>query len=78
MWKKNLSQFCGLVFGFLFFWHFPFNFVHLYLSKNSRNFYAFLFYGLEILSKNLGKSCENIFGWVQEGGELNFKIFLSI
>jgi len=26
------------------------------LSKNSRKFYVFLFYGLEILSKNFGKS----------------------
>jgi len=26
------------------------------MSKNSRNFYVFLFYGLEILSKNFGKS----------------------
>jgi len=30
------------------------------LSKNARNFYALLFYGLEILSKNFGKS-GNIF-----------------
>jgi len=30
------------------------------MSKNSRNFYVFLFYGLEILSKNFGKSW-NIF-----------------
>jgi len=53
------SKFCDLIFGFLFFYyfgHFIFNFVHLYLSRNSRNFYAFLFYGLEILSKSFGKS----------------------
>jgi len=30
------------------------------LAKNSRNFYVFLFYGLEILSKSFGKSW-NIF-----------------
>jgi len=50
------SKFCGLLFIFLFFYyflHFVFNFVYLYLSKNCRNFYVFLFYGLEILSKNL-------------------------
>jgi len=28
----------------------------MYLRKNSRYFYVFLFYGLEILSKNFGKS----------------------
>jgi len=34
---------------------------YLYLSKNARNFYVFyLFYGLEILSKNFGRSW-NIF-----------------
>jgi len=44
---------------FIFFFIFDilfFNFIYLYLSKNSRNFYVFLFYGLEILSKNFGKS----------------------
>jgi len=53
------SKFCGLRFVFLFFysfWHFILNFVYLYLSTNSRSFYVFLFYGLEILSKNFGKS----------------------
>ena len=45
---------------FCCFWHFIFNFVCLYLSKNSRNFYVFLFSGLEILSDNFGKSW-NIF-----------------
>jgi len=40
-----------IIFDILFF-----NFVHLCLSKNSRNFYVFLFYGLEILLKNFGKS----------------------
>jgi len=49
------------LFFFLYhFGHFIFNFVYLYLSKNSRYFYVFLFYGLEILSKNFGKSW-NIF-----------------
>jgi len=49
------------IFLFLFyFWHFIFNFVYLYFSTNSRNFYVFLFYELEILSKNFGKSW-NIF-----------------
>jgi len=28
----------------------------MYLSKNARNFYVFLFYRLEILSKDFGKS----------------------
>jgi len=28
----------------------------MYLSKNARNFYVFSLYGLEILSKNFGKS----------------------
>jgi len=32
----------------------------MYLSKNVTNFYVFLFHGLEILSKNFGKSL-NIF-----------------
>ena len=41
---------------FYYFWHFIFNFVYLYLWKNSRYFYVFSFYGLEILSKNFGKS----------------------
>jgi len=50
---------CFFIF-FYYFWHFIFNFVYLYLSTNSRNFYAFLFYGLELLSKNFGKSW-NIF-----------------
>jgi len=57
------SKSCGLLFVFLFFllfWHFIFNFDYLYLSKNFRNFYVFLFYGLEILSKSFGKSW-NIF-----------------
>ena len=39
-------KFSGLLFVFLFFyyfWHFIFNFVHLYLSTNSRNFYVFYF-----------------------------------
>ena len=45
---------------FYYFWQFIFNFVYLYLSKNSTNFYDFLFYRLEILSKNFGESW-NIF-----------------
>ena len=51
-----------ICFLFLYYiWHFIFNFVYLYLSKNSTNFYNFLFCGfLEILSKNFGKSW-NIF-----------------
>ena len=43
-----------------YFWNFLLNFVYLYLSKNSENFYVFLFYGLEILSKIFWKSW-NIF-----------------
>jgi len=53
-----ISKFYGLLFVFLFFLlflTFIFNFVYLYLSKNSRNFEVFLFYGLEIFSKNFGK-----------------------
>jgi len=53
------SKFCDLLFAFYFFTIFDilfFSFVYLYLSKNSRNFYVFLFYGLEILSKNFEKS----------------------
>jgi len=56
-------KFCSLLLVFLFFsyfWHFIFNFVYLYFSKNCRNFYVFLLYGLNILSKNFGKSW-NIF-----------------
>ena len=50
-----------LFFLFLYyFWHFIFNFNYVYLSKNSRNFFVFLFYGLEILLKNFWKSW-NIF-----------------
>ena len=52
------SKFYGLLFVFYFFIIFDiwfFNFVYLYMSKHSRNFYV-LFYGLEILSKNFGKS----------------------
>ena len=41
---------------FYYFWHFIFNFFYLYLSKNSRKFDIFLFYGLEVLSKNFGNS----------------------
>jgi len=47
-------------FYFFYFWYFISNFVYLYLSTNCRNFYVFLFYGLEILSKNFRKSW-NIF-----------------
>jgi len=53
------SKFYGLLFVFYFFsyfWHFIFQFRPFVLVKNSRNFYVFLFYGLEILSKNFGKS----------------------
>jgi len=53
------SKFHGVLVFFLsfyYFWHFLFNFVYLYLSKNSGNFYVFLFYRLEILSKIFGKS----------------------
>jgi len=53
------SKFYGLLFAFYFFIIFDilfFNFVYLYLSKNSRNFYVFLFFGLEILLKIFGKS----------------------
>jgi len=49
-----------LFFYFFYFWHFLFNFLYLYMSKKSRNFYVFLFYGLEILSMIFGKSW-NIF-----------------
>jgi len=39
------SKFCDLLFVFFYFfyfWHFIFNFVYLYLSKYSRNFYFFI------------------------------------
>jgi len=49
---------CSFIFSY--FSHFIFNFVYLHLSTNSRNFYVFLFYGLEILWKSFGKSL-NIF-----------------
>jgi len=52
------SKFCGLLFFFClfyYFWHCLFNFVYMYFSKNSENFYVLLFYGLEILSKIFGK-----------------------
>ena len=53
---QNSAVYC-LFFIFLLFLTFIFNFIYLYLSKNSRIFYVFiLFYGLEILSKNFGKS----------------------
>jgi len=45
---------------FLLFLTFYFQFRLSVLVKNSTNFYDFLFYGLEILSKNFGKSW-NIF-----------------
>jgi len=52
---------------FYYFWLFNFNFIYLYLWKSSINFYVFLFYGLEILSKNFGKSwnifLKNIYVW---------------
>jgi len=35
------STFYGLLFFFFYFWHFISNFVYLYLSTNSRNFYVF-------------------------------------
>jgi len=57
------SKFYVLLFAFLFFcyfWHFIFKFFYFFLLKTSRNFYVFLFYGLEILSKKFGKSW-NIF-----------------
>ena len=56
----NFIVYYLFLFSFYSFWHFIFNFVYLYLSTNSRNFYVFSFYGLEILSKNFWKSW-NIF-----------------
>jgi len=59
MWNMffvKILRFTICFFIFYYFWHFIFNFVYMYLSKNGRNFYAFLFYGLEILSKNFEKS----------------------
>jgi len=71
------SKFCDLLFAFYFFTIFDilfFNFVYFYLSKNSRNFYVFLFYGLEILSKNFGKSW-NVF---QKNIDIwNLKFFIN-
>jgi len=63
MWNIIIFKILRITICFLFFyycWHFIFNFVYLYFSTNSRNFYVFLFYGLEILSKNFGKTW-NIF-----------------
>jgi len=59
MWNNfffKILQFTSFFLFFFYFWHFIFNFVYLYLSKNSRNFHVFLFYGLQILSMNFGKS----------------------
>ena len=56
----KIMRFTIYFFIFLLFLTFFFNFVYLYLSKNSENFYVFLFYGLDILSKIFGKSW-NIF-----------------
>ena len=50
MWNIVFFKILGFTIFFIF------NFVYLYLSKNSRNFYVFLFYRLEILSKNFEKS----------------------
>ena len=52
----KILRFTICFFIFFYFWHFIFNFVYMCLSKNARNFYVFLFYQLEILSKNFGKS----------------------
>jgi len=61
MWNNIFFQNFAVYFLFFYyFWHFLFNFVYLYLSENSENFYIFLFYGLEILSKIFRKSW-NIF-----------------
>ena len=54
------SIFYSFYLFFFYYWHFIFNFVYLYLSKSSINSYVLLFYGIEILSKNFGKSW-NIF-----------------
>jgi len=54
--KYFFFQNSAVYYLFFYFCHFILNFVYLYLSKSSRNSYVFLFYGLEILSKNFGKS----------------------
>jgi len=55
-WKISRFTICF----FYYFWNFLFNFVYVYLSKNSGNFYVYFIYGLEILSKISKKSC-NVF-----------------
>ena len=53
------SAFYYLFFYFVYyFWHFIFNFIYLCLSKSSRNFYVFLFYGLEIFINEFWKIME--------------------
>jgi len=80
-WKFYRSLF---VFYFLLFLTFIFNFAYLYLSTNSRNFYVFLFYVLEILWKNFGKSwntfLKNIYIWNPKFliNSIVFYFFLSI
>jgi len=49
-----------IFFIILLFLRFYFQYCLYVVVKNSRNLYVFLFYGLEILSKNFGKSW-NIF-----------------
>ena len=58
MWNNLFFQNSAVYyfFFFLLFLTFFFYFVYLYLSKNSGNFYVFLFYGLEILSNIFEKS----------------------
>jgi len=46
----NLFFYFFIIFDILIF-----NFVYMYLSKNSINFLVFLFYGLKFFSKNVGK-----------------------
>jgi len=60
IWNNFFFQNSTIYYLFFYFfyklWHFIFNFLYLYLSKNYRNFYVFIYYGLETLSKNFEKS----------------------
>jgi len=57
---QNSAVYYLSFFIFLLFLNFIFKFVCVYLSKNCWNFYVFLVYGLEIVSKNFEKSWNNI------------------
>jgi len=51
MWNIFFSKFCCLLFVFYYFWHFIFNFVYLYLSTYSTNFYIFILWIRDFIIK---------------------------